>query len=98
MSARELRLSATARKDFVGILRDTLKKWGPKQVRIYRDVIAKGLQAVWLDPDIGVPHRDLPKAHKTHAAGSHVIVYRMKGKVVYIVRILHRRMDPTQHF
>lgn len=40
---------------------------------------------------------DLPSTHHAYLIGSHVIVYRMRGDGVAVVRILHQRMSLGKH-
>ena len=100
MSARDfqLKLSPRARRDFTFILRYTSKTWGQAQVFVYRDLIDAALEAIRLNPNVCHVHPDLPETHRIYPVGSHVIVYRaMKGAVVGVVRILHKRMSLPLH-
>lgn len=99
MSVRDvqLKLSPRSRRDFRHILRYTGKNWGQTQVFIYRRLIDAALEAIRLSPDVGHGHPDLPETHRVYPVGSHVIVYRMLGNVVGVVRILHKRMSLSLH-
>ena len=99
MSSPEIRLklSPKARKDFSSILRYTNEKWGTSQLLIYRGLVDKALETIRANPDIGHRHDDLPPTHRIYLVGSHVIVYRLKGDVIGVSRILHQRMSLALH-
>ena len=40
---------------------------------------------------------DIPQTHKAYNAGEHIIVYRVEDQTVYVVAILHSRMDFSRH-
>lgn len=90
-------LSPRARQDFVDILRYTGETWGQAQLLAYRDKVDDALQALGSDPQRGHHRDDLPARHWAYLVGSHVIVYRVRGDGVAIVRILHQRMSLGKH-
>jgi toxin ParE1/3/4 len=96
MSSRKplhITLSPKARQDFIDILRYTGETWGEKQLLIYRDKINEALQAIGGNPQLAHHRDDLPSSHHAYLVGSHIIVYRMRGDGVAVVRILHQRMS-----
>ena len=98
MSSPELHLelSEAARRDFRDILSYTLKMWGESQLASYRGIIDTNLRALTQDPSAG---RDSIKPGlRVVAAGRHRIYFRTEGQTVYIVRILHERMDIAGRF
>lgn len=100
MSSRkpqQLTLSPKAHQDFIDILRYTGETWGEKQLLTYRDKINEALQAITVNPQLGHHQDDLPSTHHAYLIGSHVIVYRMRGDGVAVVRILHQRMSLGKH-
>jgi toxin ParE1/3/4 len=99
MSAPEIRLklSRKARADFTGILQYTGETWGQKQLLVYRDLLAAALETLRGAPNLGRRHADLPPIHRVYLVGSHVIVYRLKGSVLWVARILHQRMSLARH-
>ena len=93
MSSPELRLelSESARRDFRDILSYTLKTWGERQLADYRAKIDAALCAIAQDPTIG--RESIKPGLKVVPVGKHRIFYRTGGTVVYVIRILHERMD-----
>jgi toxin ParE1/3/4 len=93
----QLELSPRAQQDIVEILRHTGYTWGREQLLIYRDQLDEALRLLSVRPDIGHPSDHLPATYRLYPVGSHVIVYRTQGSVVGVARILHQRMNWTQH-
>jgi toxin ParE1/3/4 len=86
-------LSQPARKDLRDIFAYTLQHWGEAQLRVYRDRIDAALKALSLDPSVGKSRH----GYKTVYVGRHHIYYRHDAAAIFIVRILHERMDATRH-
>lgn len=99
MSSPEYRLvlSPKAEQDIENILRYTGETWGEKQLLIYRDMVAEALDMLQLNPASGHASVELPDTHRVYPVGSHVIIYRMKERVIEVIRILHQRMSRPQH-
>ena len=99
MSSPEYRLalSPKAEQDIENILRHTGETWGQAQLFTYRDNLAEALTTIRDNPAIGHTSDELPETHRLFLVGSHVIVYRLRPQVIWIVRILHQRMSLRQH-
>jgi toxin ParE1/3/4 len=100
MSSRKvyrLELSPKAEQDFVDILRYTAETWGEAQFALYRTKIDDALQALIGNPQLGHQRTDLPPTHLAYLVGGHVIVYRVRGATVAVLRILHQRMSLGKH-
>lgn len=92
-----LTLSPEAQKDLIGILRYTGEKWGLEQLVAYRDKLDDALSIIGRNPRIGHLGAALPDTHLLYLVGSHVIVYRIRGDAVEVIRILHQRMSIPRH-
>lgn len=100
MSSRKthpLQLSPKAEQDFVDILRYTGETWGETQLLAYRDKLHEALQALSGNPQLGHRRSDLPATYQAYLVGSHIIVYRLRGDMVAVLRILHQRMSLGKH-
>ena len=76
-----LELSDLAQLDFRDILSFTLQMWGEDQLIEYKGKIDGALQTIAGNPGIG----------------RHQIFYLVDGATVYVVRILHERMNASRH-
>jgi toxin ParE1/3/4 len=90
-------LSPIAQQDFIDILRHTGKTWGRNQLIEYRNKLKESFDLISQHPDIGHQRDELPETHRVYFVGSHVIIYRTPGKLISVIRILHRRMSLTKN-
>ena len=95
MSSPDYRLvlSSDAEEDIVGILRYTAEQWGERQVEVYRGKLSGAFKALQANPSSGHVSDELADTHRLYRVGSHIIVYRVRGYIVEVVRILHKRMS-----
>jgi len=99
MSSAEYRLdlSPAAQRDVIDILRHTGETWGNAQILVYRDQLDAALERIHQNPKVGHLSEHLPKTHQLYLVGSHVIIYRVDGSVIGVIRILHQRMNWIEH-
>lgn len=88
-----LRLSKPAQRDFRDILSYTLQTWGDRQCLEYRRKIDTALQAIAAHPYTGHHQHEF----MVYPVGRHSIYYRVQANVIYVIRILHCRMDAPRH-
>ena len=97
MSASKFRteLSEPAQRDFRDILSFTLQTWGEGQLAEYRRTLDGTLKAIIENPRVGRPKHGM----MVYPVGRHLVFYRIKeaALTVYVVRILHERMDALRH-
>lgn len=103
-------LTEPAERDIRGILRDTIKMFGPRQVQVYGQLIERGIAMVAENPDRpssldrseiapGVRLLHLEIAAGRRGAAAHCL-YFMKGRLsdrssgTIILRVLHEHMEP----
>jgi len=103
-------LTEPAERDIRGILRDTIKMFGPMQMQVYARLIDRGIEMVADSPDRpssldrselapGVRLLHLELAAGRRGAAAHCLYY-MTGKLsdgstgTIILRVLHERMEP----
>ena|SRR5579863_8766422 len=91
---RRLELSQRAKEDIRDLLSYTLATWGESQLAKYRTSIDDALQGILRNPCAGRP--SVKPALKVIAAGHHRIFYRTIDDTIYVVRILHERMDTSR--
>ncbi|RKT10356.1 toxin ParE1/3/4 [Paraburkholderia sp. RAU2J] len=90
-----LELAAEAQDDFEDILLHTLLTWGERQMQAYGDLLDRSLSTIRTNPNIGHVHPFVRDPYKCFQAGQHLIFYRVQDVTVFVVRILHSRMDPA---
>jgi toxin ParE1/3/4 len=103
-------LTGPAERDIRGILRDTIKMFGPLQAQVYSRIIERGIAMVAERPDrpgsldrsevapgVRLLHLELAAGRRGAAAHHH---YYMNGRLsdgsmgTIILRVLHEHMEP----
>jgi toxin ParE1/3/4 len=95
MSAPRLRLAITRRaaNDLRTIRRYTRKQWGDIQASNYEEAIHHAFENLCAHPEIGKTRDDLLSDLRSHLVVSHIIIYRVDGDTLNVLRIVHQRMD-----
>ncbi len=95
MSVHKLHIEFTepAESDFQELLSFTLLKWGQQQLAEYSRNINDALNSIALNPQLGRKKYGI----MVYNAGKHRIFYRIENDWVYILRILHERMDAVRY-
>ena len=75
----------------------TLKTWGPEQESVYLDSMWNRFEEILADSERWRRREDLFPGCQIAAQGKHVILFRIEGKVIQIVRTLHSAMDFKRH-
>ena len=92
---RTIELSQRAKEDFRDILSYTLTTWGESQLAKYRTAINDALHVILHNPSAGRP--SVKPNLRVLAVEHHRIFYRTSNDTLYVVRILHERMDTSRH-
>jgi toxin ParE1/3/4 len=87
------RLSAAAERDLRGILLASLRTFGPAQAERYYGELLAAFKFITEFPESARERADLRTRARFHHLASHVIVYRITGGEVVVVRVLHGRQD-----
>jgi toxin ParE1/3/4 len=95
MSARKLtlQLSDLALDDLQDIFTYTVRTWGKAQGENYKAIIADAFAIICETPKIGY----IKEGIRIFPAEHHSILYRANKTTVYILRVLHERMEPSRH-
>ena len=93
------RLSKLADEDLLSIFRYTIETWGVDQVLIYLQLLEAATDQIVQNPfSVGSKAReDLAPGCRIFRSSKHYFVYRIKGGIVEIARILHESMDFERH-
>lgn len=90
------RLSRLAEADLQHIAQYTFETWGEEQTRRYMGDLRDCIERVGKSPMLGRAD-NIEADYRRIEQGKHVVFYRLEGKDVLILRILHYRMLPARH-
>ncbi|MDP9837440.1 toxin ParE1/3/4 [Neorhizobium huautlense] len=99
MSAEQksYKLSPRAKRDLSEIWLYTREMWSIAQADSYYRDLTNSMQALAGGIKRGKPIDSVHPGYLSSATGSHRIIYRYRGPEVFIIRILHQRMNFRQH-
>ncbi|WP_447969888.1 type II toxin-antitoxin system RelE/ParE family toxin [Nitrospira sp. M1] len=100
MSSRNkytLSLTQEAESDFINILVYTAQEWGGEKLQEYDASICHALDVIKDNPFLGYRHPLLTEEHRCFTVRKHVLVYQIKNSHIYVLRILHQRMNFPSH-
>ena len=86
-------ISNRAKQDLEEIFVFTIEKWSLKQAKLHYSYIFEEINVICNTPKIGMSITEIKEYHRIWKIKSHLIIYKVKNEVIYIDRILHRRMD-----
>jgi toxin ParE1/3/4 len=92
-----LDFTAVAVSDLRSIRAYTLENWGARQEQIYLDSLWGKFEEILAHPAKFRFRNDLFPACQIAAQGRHIILFRLRGNTLQIVRILHASMDLPRH-
>ena len=75
----------------------TLEIWGAEQEEAYLDALWDRFEEITAEPDRWRFIHDLFPECQVAIQGKHVILFRLRGRRLQVVRILHSTMDFPQH-
>ena len=90
-------LSRLALADLHAIADYTLERWGREQALIYIDALEGRLTELAHQPLLGRRRDELAQNLLCFPFESHVVFYISRDFGIAVVRILHKRQDPSRH-
>lgn len=88
------KLSVKAKQDLKNIATFTQSKWGRDQRNIYLTQFDQTFRLLANKATLGRPCNEIGEGYFKYPQDSHIIFFRkVTLKEIFIVRILHRRMD-----
>ena len=88
-----LELSEEAYDDLVEIQNYSYQEFGESQWQKYGQALDKGLQHILNHPHTGHIRPDVPEGYLSWPVNEHIMIYRVQSSIIYVVRILHKRMN-----
>ncbi|HUS34806.1 MAG TPA: type II toxin-antitoxin system RelE/ParE family toxin [Verrucomicrobiae bacterium] len=92
-----LDFTAAAVADLQSIAEYTRDNWGAQQEKIYLESLWAKFEEILADPGKWRARPDLFAGCQIAAQSRHVILFRVQGSTLQIVRILHSSMDFRRH-
>lgn len=87
-------LSDRAKKDLIDIWQYTFNRWSRNQADFYTRKLLDACAFIYTAPElVGISYEYVLSGYKAFLVGKHLIFYKMLNGKVFIVRILHQRMD-----
>jgi len=88
-----LELSDKAYDDLINIQNYTYKNYGEAKWKDYGHDLDKAMIHILHNPLSGYVRDDVPLGYQTWVVNEHIMVYRIEKEIVYLVRVLHGKMD-----
>lgn len=92
------KLSNRATDDFAAIYEYTLLNFGTPQANSYTDDLERTLRLLAESPLMGHECPEIADAVRRHDHQRHAIFYRVRPNDIFVIRILHQKMEPMRHF
>ena len=92
------KLSQLAAEDFASIYDYTLLNFGEAQADSYTEEMEEVLLSVVHSPRMGRENSDIAEGVRRVDYRLHAIFYRIRDEDIFILRILHHKMEPLVHF
>jgi len=88
-----LELSEEAYDDLLNIQNYTFDHYGEDGWNKYGFDLDNAMQHIQNHPFSGHARKDIPSAYQAWSVKEHVMIYRIEEETVYLVRVLHSKMD-----
>ncbi len=92
-----LKLSEAAARDIEILLERSISDFGIGQTEVYYSSLKNCFELLDNNPQMGIDAVDLNSVYRRFMHKSHVIFYQVQDDGIFIVRILHQRMDIIKH-
>lgn len=91
-------LTPRAETDLDSIWQFTFERWGEAQADKYLEQLDSGIQQLAKTPKLGTSCDDIRTGYRFLHINHHLAYYCLGERQVIVIRILHERMDTSQHF
>lgn len=96
VEGRQYRLSPLAEADLENIWNYTFETWSWEQAERYHGELISTLEGLAAGRKLGRPV-NIRQGYFKYSVGAHCVFYRFSGNAIDIIRILHQKMDVSQH-
>lgn len=87
-----------AEDDLENIWLYSFETQGESQADKYYDELIKGMDLLANNPDLGVSCDEIREGYRRFKINRHVVYYKVTPSILTVIRILHERMEPAEHF
>ena len=94
---RSHRLSVAAAADIEAIARHSAEHWGLARAEAYLLALHEAMERLALFPLAGRDVSELRAGYRRFEHEGHAIFFRVETDCVFVVRVLHARMEPRRH-
>ena len=88
-----IKISEDAYDDLTDIQQFTLEAFGENQLLKCESLLNDAMILIRSNPRIDHSRPDIPNEHLAWPIGEHIFIYRIEDTIIYVVRVLHNRMD-----
>ncbi|WP_425051025.1 type II toxin-antitoxin system RelE/ParE family toxin [Psychromarinibacter sp. S121] len=92
-TADRYRLSPAAENDLAGIWRYSAETWSVDQADTYLRDLDKRLHDLCRNPEVARERTEVSPAVRLYPYRSHLIIYRVEGDWVSVLRVVHNRRN-----
>ncbi|UWR87820.1 type II toxin-antitoxin system RelE/ParE family toxin [Phaeobacter inhibens] len=89
----ELTLSLKAQSDLEEIWLYSAQVWGRDQADLYLNTLQSVFETLCDLPELAREYEELSPAVRMHQTGQHVVIYRVQGSQLQIIRVLGARQN-----
>ena len=97
MTAASYTYSRKAERDLKDIFLYTAREFGLDQANKYQQGLATAAESIAVNPKLGRSCSEIGIGYHRLEYQHHILFYRIRHSDVFIVRVLHNRMDIVQH-
>jgi toxin ParE1/3/4 len=90
-------LRPAARADLARIWKDGAERWGSAQADRYADGLFSLFYLLVEFPELSRERLEFTPPVRIHPIGAHLVIYRLEGQGVEIIRILHSHQNLTAY-
>ena len=91
-------LTRIADNDLFQIWRESREQWGSRQADKYLNELESCFIELSQHPKLGRARPEIRQGYRSIPKNKHLIFYRQHRGIIEIIRVLHQRMEITEHF
>jgi len=87
-----------AEEDLENIWLYSFETQGECQADKYYDELIKGMELLAYNPALGVSCDHIREGYRRFKFNYHIVYYKVTESKLTVIRVLHERMEPLEHF